>query len=76
MTALPNSVKKYFWGDDLNELNWENHKDYISKTILEKGNFTAIRWLLKNTQKSYLLKINKERVKDSKSKNFWKHYLS
>jgi len=28
--TLPSSVQKYFWGDNLEELSWSKHKNYIS----------------------------------------------
>jgi len=55
---LPGYVKKYFWGDDLKGLSWEKHRDYISKTILEKGDSKSLRWLLGQASKNYLMKIN------------------
>lgn len=74
--ALPKLIKKYFWGDSLQNLNWETHQDYISQTILEKGNETAVRWLLKKIDKKQL-KNNLSHLKlDHKSKNFWSLYLA
>ena len=75
MKNLPASVLKFFWGDDLSDLSWEKHRDYIAKTILEKGDKEAIRWLLENADKEYLKKIVKEKRMDLKSKNFWSIYL-
>nr|MBI5455945.1 hypothetical protein [Candidatus Levybacteria bacterium] len=76
MNNLPNSVLKYFWGDNLKDLNWDKHKEYIAKTILEKGDNEAVRWLLKKVDKKYLKNLVKEKNMDSKSKNFWNIYLS
>lgn len=76
MDQLPKKVSKYFWGDNLKELNWENHKDHIIKTILEKGDSKAIAWLMTKTNKNYLKKIAKEKRLDPKSKHFWSFYFS
>lgn len=73
---IPRYIKQYFWGDNLTELDWEKHKDYIAKTILEKGNSKAIRWLFRKTDKGYLRGIVEDKVNDPKSKNFWNIYLS
>lgn len=76
MNKLPKYISRYFWGDNLKELNWEDHKDYITKTILEKGDLPATKWLMAKTDKNYLKKITKEKNLDPKSKNFWNFYLS
>jgi succinate dehydrogenase flavin-adding protein (antitoxin of CptAB toxin-antitoxin module) len=75
MNSMPDSVLKFFWGDDLKDLNWENHKDYIAKTILEKGDSEAIRWLLGKADRAYLKNLVSEKRMDVKSKNFWNIYL-
>ena len=76
MSNLPKNVKKYFWGDDLEELDWDKHKNYISKTILEKGDTDAVKWLFNQTPKQYLQKIVADPKLEPKSKNFWGIYLS
>ena len=76
MNELPQNVLKFFWGDSLNELSWEKHKEYITKTLLEKGDKDALSWLFERTDKNYLIKIVKEKRLDKKSENFWNIYLS
>ena len=76
MNDLPQSVLKYFWGDKLEELSWEKHKNYISKTLLEKGDKEAVAWLLKKVDKDYLKDIVAIKKIDAKSENFWNIYLS
>ncbi len=39
---LQDTIKKYFWGDNLEELNWQDHQQYIVQTIIEHGDFPAI----------------------------------
>ena len=76
MDNLPKTVAKYFWGDNLKDLNWRDHKDYITKTILDKGNSQAITWLMAKTDRNYIKKIAKGKELGPKSKNFWNFYLS
>ena len=76
MSKLPKTVTKYFSGDNLKDLNWKYHKDYITKTILEKGDSRAIRWLMAKMGKNYIKKVAKEKRLESKSKKFWRFYLS
>lgn len=73
---IPKYVQKYFWGDDLSDLNWETHKDYIAKTLLERGDRESLRWLFEKTDDDYLLSVAKHNKIDPKSKNFWNIYLS
>lgn len=76
MNNLPEDVLKYFWGDRLADLSWDKHKDYITKTILEKGDTKAIRWLFTKTDKDYVLGLANAKKLDQKSKNLWNIYLS
>jgi len=76
MNSLPKTILQLFWGDDLRQLSWEKHKEYISKTILEKGDKEAVHWLFKNTNKTYLKNLVESQKMDEKSKNFWSIYLS
>jgi len=76
MNKLPDGVLKYFWGDSLEELSWKRHKHYIAKTLLEKGDRNALKWLLGIADKKYLRTLVNEKKLDKKSKNFWNIYLS
>lgn len=42
---IPTQLHTYFWGDDLGELDWHQHKKYIIQTLLEKGNATYLDML-------------------------------
>jgi len=74
--SLPKYLHKYFWGDNLDELNWQDHQKYIVQTILEKGDKEAANWLLSTTGKSQLLMQLPELRLSPKSLNFWNLYLS
>ena len=74
-TPLPKYVQKYFWGDDLSCLSWENNHDYITKTLLEKGDQKAVAWLLKRVDKEKLKRQLPAFNLDPKSNNFWRLYL-
>lgn len=73
---LPKLVSKYFWGDNLSELSWDQHSQYISKTLLEKGDEKAISWLIKRVNKQKLFNQLASLKLSPKSANFWKLYLS
>jgi len=73
---LPLQAKKYFWGDDLDQLDWNQHKKYISQTLLDKGDAASISWLLKQMTPQELLKMLPSLKLSPKTRNFWKIYLS
>lgn len=75
MGRLPSSVTRYFWGDELDDLDWERHRDYITKTILERGDWESVRWLIGKAGRDYLKQVVKEKKLEPKSKNFWNIYL-
>lgn len=75
-SLLPVEITKYFWGDDLTQLSWENHQKYITQTLLEKGNQDSISWLFSKINKQNILEQLPELKLSPKSKNFWKIYLS
>lgn len=76
MEGLSKRITKYFWGDNLQQLNLKKNKDYIAKTLLEKGDKNAIRWLFDHVNKEDLKKIIRKPRMEAKSKNFWNTYLS
>ena len=73
---IPYSVAKYFWGDDLKDLNLESHKRYIVQTLLEKGNRESLEWLFSHFNKRIILDLLPGLKLSQKSANFWKIYLS
>lgn len=69
-SILPKSVVKYFWGDDLSDLDWLKHQDYIIQTILEKGDPKAAKWLMRKISKKKLKAVASRLRLKAKSKNF------
>ncbi len=73
---IPDTVSRFFWGDNLGELNVEKHGKYIAQMLLDRGNTEAVRWLFTQFSpdqiKTWLpsLKLSK------KSATFWSMYLS
>lgn len=73
---IPSHLHIYFWGDDLDELDWSLHKKYIIQTLLDKGNSDALNWLFKQTDKRELNTLLPSLKLQPKSDNFWRIYLS
>jgi len=74
--SLPDQAKKYFWGDNLEELKWPTHKNYIMQTLLDKGDVEALHWLFTKVSRSEVQKLLPSLKLQSKSDNFWRIYLS
>lgn len=74
--VLPSRVKKYFWGDNLDQLNWRQHKQYISQTLLDKGDVESISWLFNKIDLDQIKEMLPSLKLSPKSLNFWKLYLS
>lgn len=76
MKNLSKRITKYFWGDNLKKLSLKKNKEYISKTILEKGDKLALKWLFGHVNKTDLRRTVKNPRMEQKSKNFWNIYFS
>jgi hypothetical protein len=76
LSTLPVFTQKYFWGDDLAQLNWNDHKKYITQILLDKGDVDTISWLFTQISKNDLKKVIPELKLSDKSRNFWETYLS
>lgn len=73
---MPFQAEKYFWGDDLSQLNWHDHRSYIIQTLLNKGDVASLSWLLKKTVPNDIINMLSKLNLDPKSRNFWQIYLS
>lgn len=67
---MPHDVAKYFWGDDLADLNWNRHQKYIIETLLEKRGKKAILRLFKQIKADELKAILPSLKVGKKSRNF------
>ncbi|HAU99443.1 MAG TPA: hypothetical protein DCW55_04430 [Candidatus Pacebacteria bacterium] len=72
---IPDSVARYFWGDNLKDLSWVSHQKYMIETILENGDEHAVRWLFMKISKTSLLSLLPRLRLSAKSRNFWNFYL-
>lgn len=74
--TFPAQIKKYFWGDNLEELTLEKNKKYIIQTLLDKGDSEALRWLFSKVNRDEIQQLLPSLRLQSKSANFWQLYLS
>lgn len=73
---LPKFVTRYFWGDDLHQLNFSENKRYILQTLLERGNQRAVQWLFSNLDRDSIKDMLPEIKLSKKSAHFWNIYLA
>lgn len=74
--SLPHSVTRYFWGDNLQELNPQVHAKYITQTLLEKGDSEALDWLFSIFPSQAIKTMLPDLKLSKKSAHFWQVYLS
>lgn len=74
--SIPHHVLKYFWGDDLNQLDLQKNNIYIIQTLLEKGDQKAIKWLFSTLDKNVIKDALSSVKLSKKSSHFWNLYFS
>ena len=74
--SMPSQAKKYFWGDNLDQLDLVTHQKYIAQTLLEKGDLASVSWLLNILTPKKLGRMLPRLKLSDKSRNFWAIYLS
>lgn len=75
-TQLPEFITRYFWGDDLKQLDFSKNKKYILQTLLERGNQKAIQWLFSILDRDSLKSMLPTLKLSKKSAHFWSIYLA
>jgi len=73
---LPEFITRYFWGDDLHQLDFSKNKKYILQVLLERGNQKAIQWLFSVLDKDTIKNILPTIKLSKKSTQFWNIYLA
>lgn len=56
-TQLPQSFRSYFWDVAFEELEIERSAHLVIKRVLDRGNLSDIRWLLKTYGKGKIKKV-------------------
>ena len=75
-TQLPEFITRYFWGDDLQQLDFSKNKKYILQTLLERGNQKAIQWLFSILDRDSIKSMLPTIKLSKKSAHFWNIYLA
>src|SRR3970282_1450540 len=56
-TKLPESLRPYFWDVVFEELEIKKSAHLVIKRVLDRGNFSDIRWLVKTYGKEEIKKV-------------------
>lgn len=69
---LPEALRSYFWDVKFEDLKIKKHAFLIIKRVLDRGNLTDIRWLIRTYGKEEIIKVV-IRTKDlaRPTANFW-----
>lgn len=72
MRKMPGFLKQYFWDVDFEKLDYRKYPAHVITSIMEYGDETAIRWLMKTFNIEELKSILcATRVISPRSANFW-----
>ncbi len=75
-SQLPQSLKPYFWDVSFEKLEIKRSAHLIIKRVLDRGNLSDIRWLLKTYRKDEIKKVIMEtRDLARPTGNFWADIL-
>lgn len=73
---VPHAAARYFWGDNLQELNPQKHARYVAQTLLERGDVAAVRWLFSIFAPKTIQQMLPYLKLSRRSGEFWRVYLS
>ncbi len=79
MPKLTPNLLKYFWDCDKSKLDLDLHKGYILSRLMQFGDIDAIKWVLKNLEREYVIDYLSRKGKNSldrRSYSFWKKLSS
>lgn len=75
-TQLPQPFKSYFWDVKFEELTTQSDAAFVIKRVLDRGNLSDIRWLVKTYGKEEIKKvILKTRDLSRPTGNLWADIL-
>lgn len=75
-TQLPKSFRDYFWDIKFEELDAQSDAFFVIKRVLDRGNLSDIRWLVKTYGKDEIKKVVlKTRDLSRPTGNFWADIL-
>lgn len=74
MPILTPNLLKYFWDCDKSKLDFNVYQSYILNRLMQYGNLEAIKWILNNYEREYVVNYLAKKGKntlDRKSYLFW-----
>ncbi|MFH1021963.1 MAG: hypothetical protein V1809_01075 [Planctomycetota bacterium] len=76
--SLPSLLRPLFWDCSRRRLSWAEHAEFITRRILEAGDWTSVKWLLRRMGKARLrawLLLRGGRGLDVRRMRFWETVL-
>ncbi len=73
-TRIPESLFELFWELEPETIHIVRHGDFVMSRIMERGNWEAMRWLLKTYSKKQLASFLKKRgrlILPPRELNYW-----
>ena len=71
-THLPKEFKKYFWDVDFEKLTFKKNANFILGRLMNYGNQTVLKWLLRFPPKVIMKVVRESRELDAKTRNYWR----
>ena len=74
--SLPSELHQFFWDTQATQVNPQTHPHYVINRLLDKGNLTAARWVLRSFPKEMIIDTFRT-IRDFSPWNgsFWAGYL-
>jgi hypothetical protein len=74
---LPRRLYSFFWEVNPKQVDLRRHAEYVIERLLEHGDLSAIRWLLKTYSERQIVRVVKRsRQLSRKTANFWRLRLA
>ncbi len=77
-SKIPEKLRSLFWDVELENINLEQHADYVLERVLDFGTLDAVRWLrsiYSDERIAEFIKHKSFRLRSLKTVNFWRIIL-
>ncbi len=75
MSGLPDYVMELFSGEKSQNISWQGQRNYVVKTIMNKGDERSIGWLMRQMNKQALIKLLPRLKLDKRRIEYWSKLL-
>lgn len=75
MSGLPDYVMELFRGEKVQNISWQTQRNYVVKTIMNKGDERSIGWLMRQMNKQALIKLLPKLKLEKRRMEYWSRLL-